>query len=220
MLIKNYINKTNLTVSYPDLSTLLLGRNTKILDSEFEGNSDVGDFTCVNRSIINSYSGIGALTYISDTEVGRFAMIGSRVSIGGFEHPTNWLSVAAFQWGQSIENWDVSQNTKKILRSNIKPNYLKTKVGPDCWVGNNSVVLSGVQLGVGCVIGAGSVVTKDVKNYDIVVGNPARVLRKRFDNKTVLELTDSRWWELPLEKLADLDFKNIDESLKKIRDRI
>jgi acetyltransferase-like isoleucine patch superfamily enzyme len=147
-------------------------------------------------------------------------MIGSRVSIGGFEHPTNWLSVAAFQWGQSTENWDVSQDTKKKLRKNTKPNYLKTIVGPDRWVGNNSVVLSGVKLGVGCVIGAGSVVTKDVKNYDIVVGNPARLLRKRFDNKTVLELIESKWWELPLEKIADLDFKNIDESLKKIRDII
>jgi len=220
MLIKKYVNETNSDVLYSELSTLQLGRSAKILDSEFEGNSDIGDFTCINRSVINSYSGIGALTYISDSEVGRYAMIGSRVSIGGFEHPTNWLSVAAFQWGQSTENWDVSQDTKKKLRKNTKPNYLKTIVGPDCWVGNNSVVLSGVKLGVGCVIGAGSVVTKDVKNYDIVVGNPARLLRKRFDNKTVLELIESKWWELPLEKITDLDFKNIDESLKKIRDII
>jgi len=218
MLIKKYINEANSNVLHPDLSTLLVGRSVKILDSELEGNSDVGDFTCINRSVISSYSGIGVLTYISDSEVGRYAMVGSRVSVGGFEHPTNWLSVAPFQWGQSIEKWDVSQDTKKKLQMNTKPNYLKTIIGPDCWIGNNSVVLSGVKLGVGCVIGAGSVVTRDVKNYDIVVGNPARVLRQRFDSKTIMKLIESKWWELPLEKIANLNFANINESLKKIQD--
>jgi chloramphenicol O-acetyltransferase type B len=218
MFIKKYINTTDSEVSFPEFSTLQLGRSVKILESEFEGNSDIGDFTCINRSVVNSYSGIGALTYISDSLVGRYAMIGSRVSIGGFEHPTNWLSVAAFQWGQSTENWDVSQDVKIELHNNMKPTYLKTVVGPDCWVGNNSVVLSGVNLGIGSVIGAGSVVTKDVGNYEIVVGNPARVLRKRFNMKIVHELIESKWWELPLEKIAHLDFKNIDLSLKKLRD--
>ena len=217
MFIKNYINTTNFNVKSPELSTLQLGRSAKILYSEFSGSSNIGDFTCVNRSTINSYSGIGDLTYISDTEVGRYAMVGSRVSIGGFVHPTTWLSVAAFQWGQSIEDWDIDQTTKIKLRKNTKPNYSKTLVGPDCWIGNNSVVLSGVKLGVGCVVGAGSVVTEDVHDYEIVVGNPARVLRKRFSKKIILELIESKWWELPIEKIAGLDFKNVSESLKTIK---
>ena len=217
MFIKNYINTTNFNVKSAELSTLQLGRSAKILYSEFSGSSNIGDFTCVNRSTINSYSGIGDLTYISDTEVGRYAMVGSRVSIGGFEHPTTWLSVAAFQWGQSIEDWDIDQTTKIKLRKNTKPNYSKTLVGPDCWIGNNSVVLSGVKLGVGCVVGAGSVVTEDVHDYEIVVGNPARVLRKRFSKKIILELIESKWWELPIEKIAGLDFKNVSESLKTIK---
>jgi chloramphenicol O-acetyltransferase type B len=220
MFIKEYINTSNFNITFPEFTTLQLGRSVKILESEFEGNSDIGDFTCINRSTVNSYSGVGALTYISDSEVGRYAMIGSRVSIGGFEHPTTWLSVAAFQWGQSTENWDENQVTKNKLLQNSKPNYSKTVVAPDCWIGNNSVILSGVKLGIGSVIGAGSVVTKDVGNYEIVVGNPAKFLKKRFSKKTSSELIASKWWELPLEKIAGLDFKDIDESLKIIRNTI
>ncbi|WP_449401090.1 CatB-related O-acetyltransferase [Chryseobacterium wanjuense] len=64
----------------------------------------------------------------------------------------------------------------------------------DVWIGSNSVILSGVKIGRGSIIGAGSVITKDVEPYSIVGGNPAKILRKRFDQKVIDKLEESQWW--------------------------
>jgi len=70
-----------------------------------------------------------------------------------------------------------------------------TRVGHDVWIGDNSVIMSGLTIGTGAVIGAGAVVTKDVPPYAIVAGIPGRILRYRFDERTIDRLLASRWWE-------------------------
>ncbi len=74
-------------------------------------------------------------------------------------------------------------------------------IGNDVWIGYGAIILSGVCIGHGAVIGAGSVVTKDVGNYEIVAGNPARLIRKRFDDETITQLLALKWWDWPLEKI-------------------
>lgn len=202
----------------PETPTFTVGRHAKVLESNVEGNSDLGDFSCLNRSTLGLGAGVGVSTYISDAIIGRYSMIGSRVSIGGFEHPTNWLSAAAFQWGQSIENWDIDEESRNLLGLNIKPKPIPTKIEADVWIGNNVVVLAGVNVGVGSVVGAGSVVTKDVGEYEVVVGNPARVIRKRFSPDIVEALLETKWWELPMAYLARLPFQNIKETLRMLRE--
>ena len=71
-----------------------------------------------------------------------------------------------------------------------------TIIGNDVWIGNRSLVLQGVKIGDGAIIGAGSVVTKNVEPYTIVAGNPARVIRKRFDEDTISKLQKTQWWNL------------------------
>jgi carbonic anhydrase/acetyltransferase-like protein (isoleucine patch superfamily) len=66
------------------------------------------------------------------------------------------------------------------------------------------MILSGVTIGTGAVVAARAVVTRDVPPYAIVGGNPARVLRKRFDEAQVADLLASRWWDLPREAVTDL----------------
>ncbi|MDZ7588216.1 MAG: CatB-related O-acetyltransferase [Parasphingorhabdus sp.] len=70
-------------------------------------------------------------------------------------------------------------------------------IGNDVWIGRRATVLSGVTIGDGAVIGAGSVVTKDVAPYAIVAGNPAKFIRKRFDDETIEFLLKLRWWDWP-----------------------
>ena len=70
-------------------------------------------------------------------------------------------------------------------------------IGSDVWVGAGAVILSGVTIGDGVVIGARAVVTRDVPAYGIVAGNPARMIRKRFDETTIAALVEARWWDLP-----------------------
>ena len=72
----------------------------------------------------------------------------------------------------------------------------------DVWIGYGSTVLGGVTIHNGAVIGAGSVVAKDVAPYTIVAGNPAREIRKRFDDETIAVLLDLNWWNLDRESLV------------------
>jgi len=64
----------------------------------------------------------------------------------------------------------------------------------DVWIGSNSVILSGVKIGRGSIIGAGSVVTKNIPAYSIAVGNPAKVIKKRFSEQIINELEEIKWW--------------------------
>lgn len=186
--------------------TLTLAPLAEIRNSFFCGHNVVGMYSSINRSAIDSFSNVGVSSYISDSTVGRFTLIGSRVSVGGFNHPLNYLSIGAFQWGQSLEAWGYTKDFSENFDGRIRPDSLHTEIGSDCWIGDNSVVLAGKKLGHGCVVGAGSVVTSDVPPYAIVVGNPARVIRFRFSDHLISELLETHWWELDLEDLVGVDF--------------
>ncbi len=79
-----------------------------------------------------------------------------------------------------------------------------TIVGNDVWFGHHSVVMPGVTIGDGAIIGAYSLVTKDVPPYTIVGGNPAKIIRKRFDDETVAKLKDIAWWDWDIEKITKM----------------
>ena len=81
--------------------------------------------------------------------------------------------------------------------------YDTTTLGNDVWIGSHAFIKGGIVIGNGAVIGAYSVVTKDVEPYSIVAGNPAKFIRKRFDNETISKLMESRWWELEDDALYD-----------------
>jgi virginiamycin A acetyltransferase len=78
-----------------------------------------------------------------------------------------------------------------------------TIVGNDVWIGRDATILPGVTIGDGAVIGACSVVTKDVLPYEIVAGNPARHVRMRFEAQAVRRLLDARWWDWAPEKISE-----------------
>jgi virginiamycin A acetyltransferase len=77
-----------------------------------------------------------------------------------------------------------------------------TIIGSDVWIGNSVTIMPGVKIGDGAVIGTGSVVTKDVEPYAIVASNPAKLIRKRFDDDTISFLLELKWWDWPIEKIA------------------
>ena len=84
----------------------------------------------------------------------------------------------------------------------LKPGILR--IEHDVWLGRNAVILPGCRrIGIGAVIGAGAVVTRDVPDFAIVGGVPAKVLRYRYDEPTQAKVLASRWWELQPEALAE-----------------
>lgn len=79
-----------------------------------------------------------------------------------------------------------------------------TVIGNDVWIGQNAVILPGVTIGDGAIIGANSVVGSDVSPYAVVVGNPAREIRKRFDDRLIRLLLDFKWWDRSVEEIDSL----------------
>ena len=79
-----------------------------------------------------------------------------------------------------------------------------TVIGNDVWIGQNAVILPGVHIGDGAIVGANSVVGSDIDPYTIVVGNPAKVLRKRFDDELIDLILRFKWWDRSIEEIDSL----------------
>ena len=95
-----------------------------------------------------------------------------------------------------------------------------TVIGNDVWIGQNAVVLPGVQIGDGAIIGANSVVGSNVAPYTIVVGNPAKVLRRRFDDEMIELLLQFKWWDRSIEEINSLIPILTDSNLKTVRKKL
>ena len=95
-----------------------------------------------------------------------------------------------------------------------------TVIGNDVWIGQNAVILPGVHVGEGAIIGANSVVGSDVAPYTIVIGNPAKVLRKRFDDELIGLLLKFKWWDKSIEEINALIPILTSSDLEKVREEI
>lgn len=162
-------------------------------------------------------SEIGAYSYTSydvsilHAKIGRFCSIGSNVKIGAAGHPLDWVSSSPmFHSGRNM--------FRKHLAQNEYNPYSETIIGNDVWIGQNVLIKSGVAIGNGAVIGMGSVVTKNVGAYEIWAGNPAKLIRKRFDDETITRLEEMQWWFWDEDKIRQYgeDFPKVRVLLDKV----
>ncbi len=145
--------------------------------------------------------------------IGNFCSIAEGVVLGPSQHPVNFLSTHPFQY---LSVPDVFGEIK--VNSEVKWDvHEKVVVGNDVWIGLNAIVQDGVHIGDGAIIASGAVVTKDVPPYAVVGGVPAKIIKYRFDEKTISELLALKWWFLPDELLADLPFDNVPLCIEKLK---
>jgi len=148
----------------------------------------------------------------STLRIGSFCSIASvaQIFLGG-DHRLDWVTTYPFS-----QFWEEAKNIKghPITKGDVI-------IGNDVWVGTDALIMSGVKIGDGAVIGARAVVTKDVPPYAIMVGNPARLIRYRFNDSTIQKLLEIKWWDwdnelivkfLPL--LSSPDIHNFLESFE------
>jgi virginiamycin A acetyltransferase len=127
--------------------------------------------------------------------IGKFCQIatGVRFIMNSANHPMDGVSTYPFKvFGKS---WDLAR-----LEVTCKGD---TIIGNDVWMGNSATIMQGINIGHGAIIGTNSLVTKDVEPYTIVGGNPAKIIRKRFDDETINFLIKLSWWDWPMDKIVE-----------------
>lgn len=146
--------------------------------------------------------------------IGAYCSIGRGVQIGLARHPVEWLSTHTFQYNNS---WFPDVDEMKFERSLRNMHHPKTFIGSDVWIGNNALITSGVKIGNGSIIGAGAMVIKDVPDYAIVGGVPAKIIRYRFEEKIIKSLLATKWWLYNPDKLKHLDFNDISACIRQLQ---
>jgi acetyltransferase-like isoleucine patch superfamily enzyme len=165
-----------------------LSNSTIHITSKVEAGSEV-----VNSNF-DKYSFCGYNCSLVNVDIGSFCSISNNVVMGGGMHPMEWVSTSpVFYYGRD----SVTKKFSEFKR--VEPSRIK--VGNDVWIGQSVIVKQGVTIGTGSVIGMGSIVTKDVEPYSIVAGNPARLIRMRFEKDIIEDLMNSQWWNMPEDKL-------------------
>lgn len=186
----------------------------------------------VRPTITNPNIVVGDFTYIAETEfeshvthlyewnndrliIGRFCQIAAGVEfiMNGANHKMNCATTYPFF---TFDGWDAETppSDDMGLRGD-------TVIGNDVWIGQNATILPGVHIGDGAIIGADAVVGSDIPPYTVAVGNPARVMRHRFDNELTELLLRLRWWDRPIDEIKSLvplltssDLENVKEKIK------
>jgi acetyltransferase-like isoleucine patch superfamily enzyme len=149
------------------------------------------------RSSIGPYTYIGKRTNIICTNIGKYCSIAGNCTIGMGTHPLRNLSTSSLF---------ISKNNAtghSWVENSSFQEYHHTNIGNDVWIGTGVLVIGGISIGDGAVIGAGSIVTKDIPPYAIAVGCPARVIKYRFEQPVIKKILEVNWWNLPEEKLKN-----------------
>lgn len=129
--------------------------------------------------------------------IGRFCQIasGARFIMNGANHRQAGFSTYPF--AAFGEDW-----RGRFDGELTGPNAGDTHVGNDVWIGYRALIMPGVRIGDGAIIGSGAVVTRDVPPYAVVAGNPAAIVKMRFDEATVAALLDIRWWDWEIDRIT------------------
>lgn len=143
--------------------------------------------------------------------IGKFCQIASGVEfiMNGANH--NMSAATTYPFNIMGNGWE-----KFTPNSDDLPLKGDTIIGNDVWIGQNVTILPGAHIGNGAIIGANSVVAHDIPAYHIAVGNPCRVIKKRFDDDLIAHLEHIKWWDWDEEKL----FTNLDTLCSNNLDRI
>lgn len=187
-LIKlKYSRKNNLS------NICTIGKKVQLNSCELSYHSRVAEYATLQHTTIGEYSSVGRYAKIVYTDIGKFCAISWDVTINAISHPYSNLSISAFPYVPYMGDF-----VSKRIQT-----HSEVKIKNDVWIGANTVIMPGVIIGNGAIIGAGAVVTKNVPDYAIAVGVPAKVIKYRFSKEIIEELLKLKWWNWDREVIKD-----------------
>ena len=160
-------------------------------------------FTMIRDSRVDDFSYVSYNCMINNCSIGKFCSIATGAKIGLGIHPLNFISTSPLFYSKSNPLRQSLVEKSSFTQSKL------TRIGNDVWIGANATILDGINVGDGAVIGANSVVTKDVEPYSIVGGVPAKKIKSRFSPKIIEMLMESAWWNMPLTFFQQQEVKSI-----------
>jgi len=165
-----------------------LGRFTEIKERVQFIESELGDYSYVERHSEAIY-----------TTIGKFTAIASDVRLNALEHPIERVSQHKITYRPN--EYFLEEKLDSDFRARRQSQ--RVEIGHDVWIGHGAIVMPGIRIGHGAVVAAGAVVTEDVAPYAIVAGIPARFLRWRFEPKISERIISLGWWDWPHDRLAE-----------------
>lgn len=179
-----------------------------VRNSEFGRYTYLGPRSTVADSDIGDYGYAMGDNQIAHARIGKFVNIATGVRINPSNHP--WWRATLHHFTYRSESYGFGMADDNEIFDWRREDQVV--IGPDVWLGHHAIIMPGVTIGTGAAIGSGTVVTKDVPPFAIMVGVPARYLRNRVDDRTVEKLLRIAWWDWDDRRLdaALADFRALD----------
>ena len=169
----------------------VIGPDCEIVNSTFGAYCEVGQGARIANSTFGDYAYCDRLADIANTSVGKFANIAAMTRIGPTDHPWRMAAQHHFVYRSSYYWEDVEDDAAFFAHRASR----RTVLGADCWIGHGAIIKPEVVVGIGAVVAAGAVVTKDVAPFTIVAGVPATPIRRRMTERQEKALMDIAWWD-------------------------
>lgn len=206
-IVRKYLHKLYLIYfkwKNSHYNSVIFQKNCVISDDDFfEGNNNVGGRIHKSHVGYGTYI-IGENGYIHDCKIGRFCSIASNCHIGLGDHALDMVSSSPlFYSAHSLLPNSFLSESIPVPEQTIGDTKYKVIIGNDVWMGYNVCVKEGVTIGDGAIIGAKSLVTRDIPPYAIAVGTPAKVIKYRFTPEQIQELLEIKWWDKDIEWIRE-----------------
>jgi phosphonate metabolism protein (transferase hexapeptide repeat family) len=193
--------------------TVRLGEQPIVSDAASVQDCTLGRYTEVaagaklEETVLGDYSYVMERSDIIYAQIGKFVNIASDVRINPGNHPVEWVSQHHFLY--RMTRYDLAGHDDESFFAWRR--LQKVVVGHDVWIGHRTIVLPGITIGNGAVVGAGTVVTRDVPPYTVVAGVPGRRIRSRFPEAVWRRLEQTAWWDWEHQVLAERldDFRDV-----------
>lgn len=171
--------------------------SASVHDCAFGAYTAVGARTRMLEVEMGAYSYVVTDAEIACTTIGKFVSIAAHTRVNPGNHPMWRASQHHFSY--RAKSYGLGDDDGEFF--DWRRDH-PVEIGHDVWIGHGAVILPGRRIGLGAIVGAGAIVTKDVAPYMVVVGNPARPVRRRFPESVCADLEALAWWDWSHETLA------------------